>query len=98
MPQALFVGLIPLFSISAALALSLGAAAPAPGGALAVVVPPWHSAEAVVTAAGGVLLPVPGAPLSVQAAGAGPDFADRLRAAGAWAVLPADATSFLCKD
>ena len=98
MPQALFVGLIPLFSISAALVLSLGAEGPPDGSTLAVVVPPWRDAGAVVAAAGGVLLPVASAPLSVQAAGPEPDFAARLRAAGAWAVLPADANSFLCGD
>lgn len=98
MAQAFLVGLIPLFSISTALALSLGASAPPGGDVVAVVVPPWRTAEAVVAAAGGVLLPVAGAPLSVEAASADPDFAARLRAAGAWAVLSADATSFLCGD
>ena len=98
MPQAFLVGLIPVFSISAALVLSLGAGGSAQGDVLAVVVPPWRNADAVVAAAGGVVLPVAGAPLSVQAASADPGFAARLRAAGAWAILPADATSFLCGD
>lgn len=100
MPQILIVTAIPVFSVLAALALSVAGqpAPPSDAATVTVLVPPWRTAEAVVTLAGGVALPVPGTPLARVAAGAGPDFAERLRAAGAWAVLPSDSTSFLCGD
>lgn len=96
MPQFLFVATIPLLALLLAPALALSARPPAPDGPMLALIPPWQAPEAVVARAGGVLLPLPSAPLTVTVAGTGPDLADRLRAAGAWAILPADARGLFC--
>ncbi|MBK5927500.1 hypothetical protein [Rhodobaculum claviforme] len=97
MSRSLVVGVMPAGIIAAALGLGVAAQSGPPDGAgVLVVVPPWRAADGVVARAGGVMLPQPRAALSVVAAGPGPDFAARLRAAGAWAVLPAGAVSLLC--
>lgn len=99
MGQGLLVGMIPAFALISALVLGVAVQPAADGrSGVAVLTPPWRGAEAVVAAAGGTVLPLPGAPLSVIAAGPEPGFAARLRAAGAWAVLPADAKGFLCGE
>lgn len=99
MREMLLVGAVPAVSLVLALGLGLTSQAPAPGDegqVLLVLVPPWRAADAVIAAAGGVLLPQPPAPLAVLAAGPGPDFAGRLRAAGALFVLAAQAGDGPC--
>lgn len=73
--------------------LSLPAAA---GGLLLVVVPPWASAVDVVDAAGGRPIGPEQSPFGLFATSDAQDFPDRLRDAGAWAVLDGTAVSTLC--
>ncbi len=77
-------------------ALSVAAQGSGQGAGVPVPVPPWRAAGNVGARAGGTLMPHPPAALSIMAAGAGPESADRLRAAGVLAVLPADGAVFLC--
>jgi hypothetical protein len=99
MRDILLLASVPLVSVTLALGLGLAARKPAdPGGAAAllVITPPWRTKDAVVAAAGGVLLPGPRAPLAALAVGPGPDFASRLRAAGALLVLASGAGDAVC--
>jgi hypothetical protein len=77
-------------------AAAMLAAPPASDGVVWVLAPPWRSAVAVVEAAGG--RPVgPVAPRVGQlAAGTAPDFAARLRTAGAWLVIDDTRLLALC--
>jgi hypothetical protein len=99
MREMFLVGAVPVLSLSLALGLSLvmqGRPGPVGAGAFVVVLPPWQGAEAVVARAGGILLPQPRAALGILAAGPGPDFPGRLRAAGALLVLAPTAGDSLC--
>jgi hypothetical protein len=72
----------------------LWASVPPSDGLMLVIVLPWSdSAETVVARAGGWVVGMEQAPLSVMATGT---TASALRAAGAWAVLSAEIPSFLC--
>ncbi|WP_146204970.1 hypothetical protein [Meridianimarinicoccus roseus] len=63
-------------------------------GPLVVVAPPWHGGPAaIVAAAGGRIVGLDQAPLSVLADGAS---AEALREAGAWFVLGSSALNFFC--
>jgi len=99
--QILALSLIVIFSLAvmpAALLLAApGDAAPARAGTpLLVIVPPGAPAAAMVARAGGRLVGPVRAPFGVLAAGEGPGFAARLRAAGAWQVMPAGRLAALC--
>ena len=73
------------------------AAAPAPRpGDVHLVIAPKERARAIVLRAGGAEVAPVAAPLAVLAASTDPDFADRLRRAGAWLVLDGQAIARLC--
>ena len=66
------------------------------GALVLVVTPPWTHPIAVIEAAGGRPVGPDRSVLGYFATSDGPDFAVRLRAAGAWAVLDGNAVSSLC--
>lgn len=82
---ALMAPLLPLLSLPAG-----------SGALLLVIVPPWGAPLAVIADAGGRPVGPERSVLGYFATSDGPDFAARLRAAGAWAVLDGDAVSSLC--
>lgn len=91
----------PVLLVGGVLALSMPlvaamAAAPAASGPVIVVLGPFSDAEAVIRQAGGSLAAPVRAPLAVIASGPDDGFAERLRGAGAWAVMDAGALAFLC--
>ena len=61
-----------------------------------VVAPPWLVAEDVVRAAGGRPVGLLSAPMATLAQGGGPDFLDRLRAAGGWFALDGERAAAIC--
>ncbi|GGE45354.1 hypothetical protein GCM10011360_35680 [Primorskyibacter flagellatus] len=65
-------------------------------GVLLVLTPPWRDSLPIVERAGGRAIGVGSGPFGRFATGEGPGFATRLRAAGAWAVVDADALAALC--
>ena len=70
---------------------------PAAGdGGLLVLTPPWRDSLSIVEQAGGRAIGVGSGPFGRFATGVDPDFATRLRAAGAWAVVDAEALAALC--
>jgi len=76
------------------LASVVWASVPPSDGPMIVIALPWSdSAETVVARAGGWVVGMEQAPLSVMATGT---TAAALRAAGAWAVISAEIPSFLC--
>ncbi|SDZ98774.1 hypothetical protein [Rubrimonas cliftonensis] len=66
-------------------ALALSAPLGPVGGPVLVIAPPWLDAAAAAEAAGGRIIALREAPLATLAVFGSPDFAPRLRAAGAFA-------------
>lgn len=61
-----------------------------------VVLPPWRTASSLVEAAGGRLIGPVEAPMSVFVSATEPGVAERLEAAGAWAVLDPSSLELIC--
>jgi len=77
----------------------VAAGAPDPASAAApvlAVAPPWIDLDAAIARAGGRAISPAPAPLAALAVGPGPDFARRLKAAGAWMVLDGRRLADLC--
>lgn len=77
-------------------ALAVAHAKAAPGNISLVIVPPWHSSAAVVTAGDGQLVGPILSRVSVLAVSDNPDFFDDVKAAGAWFVLDGNRWAHLC--
>ena len=60
------------------------------------VAPPWIDLDAAIARAGGRAVSPAPAPMAALAVGPGPDFARRLKAAGAWMVLDGRRLADLC--
>ena len=71
---------------------------PRPGEPVLAVFWPWQDAEGRVRAADGRVIGPVRAPMAVLATGDAPDFADRLNAQGALAVLDGTAIALLCNN
>lgn len=69
---------------------------PPTDGIVLVVAPPWHDAAAIIDTAGGRLVGPATTWLGAFATSDAADFAERLRAAGAWASLNGTALAELC--
>lgn len=78
------------------LAAPLAALPVAGRGPVLVLLPPWTDAGAVVGSAGGRLIGPERAAFAVLAQGERADFAERLRAGGAWAVADGTGLARIC--
>lgn len=76
--------------------LALTAQPPIAGKPMLVVVPPWGSVADVVSGAGGRLIGPQLAILGGLAVADTPNFREKLKEAGAWAVLDGRRTALLC--
>ena len=77
--------------------LAVASQAARPGQPVLVVSAPWgEDRAALIARAGGRPVGPADSWLAGQAVGTGPDFADNLRAGGAWLVLDATAIARLC--
>ena len=76
--------------------ISLAGSTPVPGGIALVIAPPWVATEAIVDAAGGRAVGPVSVPLGMLAQSDTPDFADKLRKAGAWFVADGRPVALLC--
>ncbi len=76
--------------------LALTAQPPVAGKPMLVVVPPWASIPAVVSKAGGRIIGPQLATLGGLAVADTPNFRQKLKEAGAWAVLDGRRTALLC--
>ncbi|WP_339949950.1 hypothetical protein [uncultured Albimonas sp.] len=86
----------PTAALLAARAGDPQAGAPAGGDPVLAIVAPWTDVEAVVAQASGRGISPISAPLAALAVGEGPDFPERLKAAGAWLVLDGRLLAELC--
>lgn len=92
------LAILPLAALCALMPPLIGLAVSQPeeGAPVLVVVPPWQDAAGIVAGAGGGLIGPLRTPVAVLAAPGGPDFAARLRAAGALGVLDGRAAARIC--
>lgn len=75
---------------------ALGASTPRANEPVLAIAPPWVDVAGVVDRAGGRAIGPWRAPLATLAQGHGAQFADRLRAAGAWIVIDGAALARIC--
>ncbi len=83
-------------SLLAGPVLALVSAPPAGDGIVLVLAPPWADRGTIIEASGGAPVGLADAPLGTLAASPAPDFAEKLRARGAWLVIDGRPLAAIC--